>query len=200
MLAPPDVRVPNPARSIGKKMTRAAIIPVERIEQTIVVLRGPRVILDADLAVLYAVSTKALNQAVKRNLARFPDEFMFRLSTAEKWEVVTNCDHLARLRFSPTMPRAFTEHGVLMAATVLNSQRAIAVSVAIIRAFVRLRAILMSNAELSRRLANLERKYDAQFKVVFDAIRQLMTPPTDSPKPRIGFHTEHQHRHTKEKR
>ncbi|MBZ5563479.1 MAG: ORF6N domain-containing protein [Acidobacteriia bacterium] len=161
-------------------------MPPERIERAILLIRGRRVMLDADLAELYRVPTKALNQAVKRNPDRFPSDFMFRLTRREKQEVVTNCDHLQRLKFSPVLPSAFTEHGALMLANVLNSRRAVEVSVFVVRAFLKLREMLASNRELARRLDDMEKKYDAQFKVVFDAIRELMKPP---PKPaaKIGF-------------
>jgi ORF6N domain len=128
-----------------------------------------------------------LNQAVKRNLGRFPDDFVFRLSRREKEEVVTNCDHLARLRFSPGLPYCFTEHDAIMAANVLNSPRAEEMSVEVVRAFVRLREMIASHKELAKRLDALEARYDRRFKVVFDAIRQLMTPPEPNPKRKIGF-------------
>ena len=115
---------------------------------------------------------------------------MFQLTATEKNEVVTNCDHLIQLRYSPHLPYAFTKHGALMLANVLNSERAAQTSVQVVRAFVRLRQMLASNAELARKLAALENKYDAQFKVVFDAIRQLMSPPA-KPKREIGFHVEY---------
>ncbi len=143
--------------------------------------------IDADLAELYGVPTKALNQAVKRNLSRFPGDFLFRLSRREKEEVVTNCDHLARLRFSPGQPYCFTEHGAIMAANVLNSPRAEEMSVEVVRAFVRLREMIASHKALAKRLDELEGRYDRQFKVVFDAIRELMTPGETSPKRKIGF-------------
>jgi len=168
----------------------AILIPTERIERSILLIRGEKVMLDADLAEIYGVETKVLNQAVKRNATRLPEDFMFQLTEREKMEVVTNCDHLVRIKFSPHLPFAFTEHGALMLANVLNSERAALTSVQVVRAFVRLRQMLASNAELSRKLAALENKYDAQFKIVFDAIRQLMTPP--EPKRReIGFHVKY---------
>ena len=181
-------------------MNKAEIlIPMERIERSILLLRGEKVMLDADLAEIYGVETKVLNQAVKRNARRFPPYFMFQLTAAEKTEVVTNCDHLARIRFSPHRPFAFTEHGALMLANVLNSERAALTSVQVVRAFVRLRQMLASTAELSRQLAALEKKYDAQFKIVFDAIRQLMTPP--EPKRReIGFHVKYDDEKPKSKK
>ena len=130
--------------------------------------------LDADLASVHGVATRRLNEQVKRNRDRFPADFMFRLTAGEKAEVVANCDHFARLRFAPSLPCAFTEHGAIMLASVLNSRVAIEASVQIVRAFVRLREMFSANKELARRLAELERRYDHQFKVVFDAIRELM--------------------------
>jgi len=164
-----------------------SVIPAEPLEDKILIIRGHKVMLDADLARLYGVGTKALNQAVKRNKERFPEDFMFQLTEREKTEVVTNCDHLRRLKFSPTPPYAFTEHGALMLANVLNSEVAVSASVQVVRAFVRLREVLSTHKDLARRLAELEKKYDAQFKVVFDAIRQLMVPTKAKPR-RIGFH------------
>ena len=163
-----------------------AIVPIEVIEKKIILIRGQKVMLDADLAEIYGVPTKALNQAVKRNIQRFPEDFMFQLTEQEKEEVVTNCDHLRRLRFSPRMPYAFTEHGAIMLPAVLNSPIAVQASIQVVRVFVRLRQMLASNAELSRKLDALEKKYDYQFKIVFDAIRQLMTPP-EPDKRKIGF-------------
>jgi len=162
------------------------LVPVERVQKAILLIRGDRVILDADLAALYGVSTKRLNEQVKRNRGRFPDDFMFQLTGEEKAEVVANCDHLKRLKFSATLPYAFTEHGTIMAANVLNSDRAVHASVEVVRAFVRLRQMLASNTTLSRRLDDLEGKYDRQFKVVFDAIRQLMSPAAPD-RNQIGF-------------
>jgi hypothetical protein len=167
--------------------TPTTLVRMKRIERAILSIRGERVMLDRDLAGLYGVSTKALNQAVRRNASRFPADFMFQLTEVEKTEVVTNCDHLARVRFSPHLPYAFTEHGALMLANVLNSVRAAQTSVQVVRAFVRLRQMLASNAELARKLEVLEQKYDRHFKVVFDAIRELMSPP-ETKRREIGFH------------
>ena len=133
--------------------------------------------LDIDLAVLYGVTTKRLNEQVKRNRDRFPEDFMFQLAEKEKAEVVANCDHLKMLKFSPHLPYAFTEHGAIMLATVLNSPVAVQASVQVVRAFVKLREMLASHKDLARKLDEMEKKYDAQFKIVFDAIRELMTPP-----------------------
>lgn len=163
------------------------IPPTPQLERTILFIRGHKVMLDTDLAELYGVPTKVLNQAVKRNSGRFPKDFMFRLTPDEKREVVTICDHLQRLKFSPTLPHAFTEHGAVMLAGVLNSPVAISASIQVVRAFVRLREILKTHQDLARKLDALERKYDIQFRAVFDAIRELMSPPRKSRR-RIGFH------------
>ena len=162
------------------------MLTVEHVVEMILVLRGQRVMLDTDLARVYGVSTKRLNEQVKRNRARFPADFMFQLTPDEKAEVVANRDHLRSVKFSPVHPHAFTEHGALMLASVLNSPVAVAASIQIVRAFVHLREMLAAHKDLARKLEALERKYDAQFKVVFDAIRELMAPPTPSRR-RIGF-------------
>lgn len=162
-------------------------IPAERIERGIFVLRGQRVMLDTDLADLYGVPTKALNQAVKRNADRFPPDFMFQLTEAEKQQVVTNCDHLRKLKFSPTLPHAFTEHGAVMLASVLNSPTAVQASLQVVRAFVRLRLLLASHAELAKRVEALEKKYDRRFRVVFEAVKQLMAPERKKTGRKIGF-------------
>jgi hypothetical protein len=167
------------------------VVPEERIEQAILVIRGHRVMLDRDLAKLYGVSTKALNQAVKRNAKRFPKDFMFRLSQKEKLEVVTKCDHLLSLKFSPNMPFAFTEHGAVMVASVLNSESAIEVSTYVVRAFVKLREMLGSHKVLAQKITELEQAvvgHDRHIRTLFDAIRQLVQPRTTKPR-RIGFST-----------
>lgn len=162
------------------------LIPVNRIERAILLIRRQKVILDADLATLYGVETRVLVQAVKRNLERFPEDFMFQLSSEEftilRSQSVTSSNWGGR-RYPPY---AFTEQGVAMLSSVLRSPRAIQVNIEIMRAFIRLRQMLASHAELARKLDTLENKYDAQFKEVFDAIRQLMAP--SEPKRRaIGF-------------
>ena len=167
-------------------MTNTSLIPVERIEHSILLIRGHKVMLDADLARLYGVTTKRLNEQVRRNRDRFPDDFMFRLTDAEKKEVVANCDHLKTLKFSPNLPYAFTEHGAVMLASVLNSPVAVDVSIQIVKTFIRLREFLVSNKELAKKIEELEKKYDTQFKIVFDAIRQLMSAP-EPKKKKIGF-------------
>jgi len=166
-----------------------SLIPVERIERVIFLIRGQKVILDADLAKIYGVSTKKLNQAVKRNTHRFPSKFLFQLTQQEKDEVVTVCDHLRNLKYSPFLPFAFTEHGAIMVASVLNSERAIQVSVFVVRAFIRLREMVSTHRELSRRLAELEKRlesHDEQIQMILKAIKQLMAPP-EKPTKRIGF-------------
>lgn len=174
---------------------------VLRVEQRILVIRGLKVMIDADLADLYGVPTKALNQAVKRNAERFPADFMFQLTAEEKAEVVTNCDHLARLKFSKALPFAFTEHGAIQASNVLASPQAVEMGVYVVRAFVRLREVLASSRELAAKLDALEHKTEllslqhdalasntrAQFKQVFEALRQLMAPPAEPAKRPIGF-------------
>ncbi len=168
---------------------RRSLVSVERIQRAILLIRGQKVMLDADLARLYGVTTKRLNEQVKRNRDRFPEDFMFRLTAPEKAEVVANCDHLQRLKFSPALPHAFTEHGAIMLASVLNSRRAIEVSVYVVRAFVRLRQMLASHRELAEKLAELEQKvqsHDEHIRSLFEAIRQLMAPP-EPKRRRIGF-------------
>ena len=159
-----------------------------RIESLIYIIREERVMLDQDLAALYEVETKALVQAVQRNIGRFPPDFMFQLSfqefTALRSQIVTSKGRGGRR----TAPYAFTEHGVAMLSSVLRSERAVEINIEIIRAFVKLRQLVASNAELTGRLNRLEQNYDSQFKVVFDAIRQLMSQATPvPPKRRIGF-------------
>ena len=176
---------------------RPSLACIGHIERRILVIRGHRVIVDADLAALYGTTTKSLNQAVRRNRGRFPGDFVFQLTEDEKIEVVTNCDHLKNLRFSSTLPFAFTEHGAIMAASVLNKPLAVEVSVYVVRAFVRLREMLTANAELARKLEKLEHRlelhsgkltdHDEAITAILSAIRELMTPPEPPKKRRIGF-------------
>ncbi len=190
---------------IARKLTAS----VEQIESRIFIIRGhcervelkapgtPRrppcggkVMLDADLAELYGVETKVLNQAVKRNAERFPEDFMFQLTTTEKAEVVTNCDHLAKLKYSRSLPYAFTEHGALMLGNVLKSERAVEVSLMVVRAFVHLRELVSGHKELSQKLNQLERKVGAHDRAIaelINAIRQLMSPAETKKKRPIGF-------------
>jgi len=167
-------------------MSRGMTILSNRIASAILFVRGEKVMLDADLASLYEVETKALVRAVKRNIERFPEDFMFQLTRAEfdilRCQTGTSRSWGGRR----TAPYAFTEHGVAMLSSVLHSDRAVYVNIEVVRTFVRLRRILATHEDLARKLVALEKKYDAQFKVVFDAIRELMTPPMP-PKRRIGF-------------
>jgi len=162
------------------------IIPIELIEKSIFIIRSEKIMLDRDLAELYQVTTKALNQAVKRNLERFPSEFMFQLNKQEKDELVTNCDRLETLKHSTSLPYAFTEQGVAILSSILKSKRAIQVNIQIMKTFVQLRRMYLNNKELADKINELEKKYDKQFKLVFDALRALIT--TESPsKRKIGF-------------
>ncbi len=162
-------------------------LSVELINGKIFMLRGKKVMIDRDLAFLYRVSTKRLNEQVKRNIKRFPPDFMFQLTSSEKIELVAICDRFNTLKHSTVMPYAFTEQGVAMLSSVLNSERAILVNIQIMRAFTQLRRMLLTNQDLRRKIAEIEKKYDGQFQIVFDAIRQLLTP-LEKPKRRIGFH------------
>jgi len=167
------------------------------IETRIQVMRGIRVMVDADMAELYGVTTKRLNEQVKRNRARFPADFMFQLSDAEKAEVVAHCDHLRKLKFSKSLPRAFTEHGAIQAANVLASPQAIEMGIHVVPAFVRMRALATTHDDLARRLAALEHKAEtlalhhdklqhdthAQLRQVFDALRALMVQPEPVKRP-----------------
>ena len=175
-------------------------VTVHRIEPRIQRVRGVKVIIDADLAELYGVPTKRLNEQVKRNIERFPPDFLFQLTAAEKAEVVANCDHLGKLKFSKTLPYAFTEHGAIQAANVLTSGQAVAMGIYVVRAFVKLREAAIGHQELAQRLDALEDKTGAlaldhdtfsrntrlQLRQVLDALRELMVPP-DPPKRPIGF-------------
>jgi hypothetical protein len=176
--------------SIG---TKGGVIPAERIDNAIPLVRGEKVMLDADLAQLYEVETRSPVQAVKRNLDRFPKDFMFQLSV-EKFDDLRSQTVISSPwggRRYP--PYAFTEQGVAMLSSVLSSRRAVQINIEIMRAFVRLRRILASHADLARKLDVLEKKYDAQFRVVFDAIRELMAPPM-KPRRKIGFQSERSRR------
>jgi hypothetical protein len=179
---------------VDRKLSVISTVPLEK---RILTIRGEKVILDTDLAELYGVPTKRLNEQVKRNADRFPLDFAFMLTDGEKAEVVANCDHLSRLKFSPVLPRAFTEHGAIMAANVLNSPQAIHMSVFVIRAFVRMRAALKDSRELAQKLASLEQELKGRLDVheaaIVDVLQRVMRildpPPTSPPPPRpqIGF-------------
>lgn len=181
-------------------MTDPDILLLPRIEHQILVIRGQKVMVDADLAALYGVPTKRLNEQVKRNKERFPLDFMFQLDEVEKAEVVANCDHLAKLKFSKSLPYAFSEHGAIQAANVLASSQAVEMGIYIVRAFVHLRQAASLHSDLAKRLAELEEKtavldmrHDnfsqttrAQFRKVFDALKELTISP-ELPKRPIGF-------------
>lgn len=159
---------------------------IRSIEEQILVIRGHRVLLDVHLAGIYGVEPRALKQAVRRNITRFPADFMFQMSEAE-WSILRSQFVISSWGGQRYRPLVFTEQGVAMLSSVLRSQRAVRVNMEIMRAFVRLRQLLASNAVLARKFDALERKYDDQFKVVFTAIRELMTPPAPPRKRRIGF-------------
>ena len=172
----------------------SGIIPEEIIMSKILVIRGIKVMVDSDLADLYGVSTKRLNEQVKRNILRFPVDFMFQLSEKEKQEVVANFDHLIRLKFSPYLPFVFTEHGAVMLASVLNSERAILVNIQIVRIFIRIRQMLNSNEEIYRQLNELQKKdieHDRQIFLIFEYLKQLEITKQEevklSDRKRIGF-------------
>lgn len=171
--------------------SNTSIVPVEQVQSRILFMRAQKVILDSDLAALYGVTTKRLNEQVRRNRDRFPPDFMFQLTKAEKEEVVANCDHLRKLKFSPMLPYAFTEHGAIMAASVLNSERAVQASIYVVRAFVKLRQMLAPYRELLDKLDQLEKKlqtHDGQILTILQAIKLLMPSPEDKPKEPFGFH------------
>jgi hypothetical protein len=166
-----------------------SLVPIELIQGKIIVIREEKVIIDRDLAQLYGVSTKALNQAVTRNRNRFPPDFMFRVTKAEKDELVTICDRFRPLKHSSIMPRAFTEQGIAMLSSVLKSNRAIEVNIAIMRAFVQLRKLSFSHKQLAHKLQEIETRvedHNQQIQAIFEAIRQLMIPP-EKPRRKIGF-------------
>ncbi len=170
-------------------MRHGAIIPNERIESRIFFIRGKKVMFDRDLAWLYGVSTKVLNQAVKRNTKRFPDDdFMFQLTKVEfgMWrsQIVTSTGDARGLRYAPFV---FTEQGIAMLSSVLNSERAIQVNIQIIKTFTRLRQLIATNKEILEKVEKMERKYDAQFKIVFDTLRKLLAPPEEPREYKIGF-------------
>jgi len=165
------------------------LIPDEVVINKILVLRGKKVMIDKDIAELYGVSTKRLNEQVKRNKKRFPEDFMFQLTQEEKDEVVANCDHLKNLKYSPNLPFAFTEHGAVMLASVLNSDRAIEVNIQIVRIFTQIREMLLTNKDILLKLEQLEKKatgHDAEIQLIFEALRKLLNKPQE-PRRRIGF-------------
>jgi hypothetical protein len=170
--------------------SKKPVIRVGKIEERILLIRGDKVIIDADLAEFYGTSTKRLNEQMRRNRDRFPEDFVFRLSADEKSEVVAKCDHLTNLKYSHVLPYAFTEHGALMAAGILNTPRAVEVSVFVVRAFVKLRRAIVEHKELARKLSQIESKlgrHDQQILALMRAIRQLMNTEPIPDRRRIGF-------------
>ena len=163
------------------------IVPQEALESKILMLRGHKVLLDSDLASLYGVPTFRFNEAIKRNLRRFPADFMFRLTPAEAADLKSHNAISSSHGGRRTLPYAFTEHGSVMAANILRSEKALQMSVYVVRAFVKLRGMLAAHEDLARKLAELEKKYDEQFRSVFDAIRALMEPPGEEPRKITGF-------------
>ena len=169
-----------------------AVIAVGKIEQRILLIRGDKVIIDADLAEFYGVPTKRLNEQMKRNKNRFPEDFVFQLSAEEKAKVVANCDHLSNLKYSKALPYAFTEHGAIMAASVLNSPRAVEVSVFIVRAFVKLRRTIADHRELASKIVQIEQRladHDELILTLVEAIEQFVNPELPPERRRIGFKT-----------
>jgi len=170
----------------------ANIISLELVASRIFEIRGKKVMIDRDLALLYGVPTKRLNEQVKRNIRRFPADFMFQLTRAEKEELVAICDRFNTMKHTTTLPYAFTEQGVAMLSSVLNSERAIQVNILIMRAFTKLREILLTHKDLALKIEALERKFtdhDEKIKAIFDAIKQLLEPIPEEAKRRIGFHS-----------
>ena len=171
-------------------MSKPIKTDVGEIAHYILHIRGTRVILDSDLARIYGVQTKRLNEQVKRNKDRFPQDFMFRLTDDEVSEVVANCDHLKKLKFSNYNPFAFTEHEALMLSAVLNTQAAVETSIYIVRAFVKIRTLLATHSKLEKKITEMENKYDKQFAIVFEALKLLIRQDNE-PRKRIGFRTDH---------
>ena len=171
-------------------MITKSLIPVQKIEQRILLIRDEKVIIDTDLAEFYGVTTKRLNEQVKRNIQRFPEDFMFQLTQSEKSEVVAKCDHLAKLKYSQFLPYVFTEHGAIMAASVINSPRAIHFSVFIVRAFIKLRQSLARDKKLAHRMDELEKHltdHDKQIYYLVQGMKELINPESPPNKRRIGF-------------
>ena len=165
--------------SKNKAIAVSTFLSQETVERKIYLIQGKRVMLDHDLAALYQVPTKVLNQAVKRNIRRFPPDFMFRVSQRQKKELVTNCDRFKNLKHSSTLPCVFTDLGVAMLSSILNSERALQVNIQIMRTFSKLKELLIRHKDLQHKLDELEKKYDKQFQVVFRAIKMLLEKSKD---------------------
>ena len=174
---------------VTKAVKQSLIIPDEIVISKILLLRDKKIMIDKDIAELYGVTTKRLNEQVKRNKKRFPADFMFQLTQEEKDEVVANCDHLKNLKYSPNLPFAFTEHGAVMLASVLNSDRAIEVNIQIVRIFTQIKEMLLMNKDFLLKVEQLENKvtsHDEDIKNIFQALKRLLNPP-QAPRKRIGF-------------
>jgi hypothetical protein len=173
-------------------MSTKELVPASDIERQIFLIRGHKVMIDRDLAGLYQVPTKVLNQTIKRNQERFPDGFMFRLSPQETLELVTNCDRFTKLKHSSATPFAFTEYGVAMLSSVLRSKRAIQINIQIIQTFIRLRQWALTHKDLAQKIAEVENKtrtHDKHIQNIFEALRELINPPAQ-PRKSIGFRPE----------
>jgi hypothetical protein len=171
------------------KEQKEMIIPDEVVMNKILLIRGKKVMVDKDIAELYDVPTKRLNEQVKRNRKRFPEDFMFQLTAAEKEEVVAKCDHLKTLKYSPNLPYVFTEHGAVMLASILNSDRAIEVNIQIVRIFTRMREMLSTHKDILLKLEQLEKQvinHDEQIELIFEYLKQLLGSPQE-PRIQIGF-------------
>ena len=170
-------------------MTKKPSIPDRIVESKILLIRGKKVMIDKDIAELYGVTTKRLNEQVKRNHTRFPEDFMFQLTGIEKSEVVANCDHLNNFKYSPNLPNAFTEYGVVMLASVLNSERAIEVNIQIVRVFTRLREMVLTHKDILLKLEQLEKQVvnnSGDIQIIFTALNELLEQP-NPPRKQIGF-------------
>jgi hypothetical protein len=169
------------------------LVKISVIQQRILLIRGEKVMIDADLAEACGVPTRRLNEQVKRNQERFPLDFMFQLNAEEKAKVIANCDHLKQLKYSKSLPFAFTEHGAIMAASILNSPRAVELAIFVVRAFVQLRESLAEHREIARKIAQIEQRlfgHDQQILSLIEAIKSLMNPKLPPKSRRIGFHTD----------
>jgi phage regulator Rha-like protein len=164
----------------------ATLVPIELIASKIYLIRNTKVMLDRDLAELYGVETKRLKEQVRRNIERFPQDFMFELTKDEYQALRSQIATLKKGQHSKYTPFAFTEHGVLMLSSILNSERAIQVNIQVVRAFVKLREMMVTHEDLKRKIESMEKKYDEQFQIVFEAIKQLLTEE-DKPKKKIGY-------------
>jgi len=172
--------------------TSKSVVSIGKIQSRILLIRGEKVIIDSDLAEFYCVPTKRLNEQIKRNKNRFTEDFLYQLSAKEKSEVDANCDHLSKLKYSKTLPFAFTEHGAIMAASVLNSKQAVEVSVFVVRAFIKLRRMIAGHKELARKISQIETRlaaHDEQLLSLVKAIKQIINPVQPNKKHRIGFKT-----------